>query len=546
MKLPKAALLVTAALVTAALAAAPRSARAADYGAFLDAQYAASQGHLHRAGEFILAALNADPDNVDLQKDAFALTLLSGRPEAAHLAHALPTNPIAQLLLADRQARTGDWQGAELAYAELPHDSLLDALRPLLLAWCQQAQGHTEKALDSLQAGINGGHLSAFYLMHAALIADVAHRDGLANRLYTELAKSMTDPNVRLAQFLASWQARSGNLAQAEATIKSLTAVSPDLAIAIPGLLADIDKPQVTDARQGIAEVYVGMAGALKREDKSSLPGMVLQLALRMDPALTEAHLVEAEMTAGDHHYAQAAAALDSVPDSDPLAAIVQLHLADDDARIGKTDAALAILNKLAAAHPTSPDPLVQKGDILAGDHEYHAAIEAYGLAIDRVPHPGKQDWFLFYARGAAQERVHNWAAAEADMQQALKLYPEQPVVLNFLGFSWADQNRNLAQAHSYIQKALDQRPEDGEIVDSLGWVLLRQGDTAQAVKVLEKAAEMQPVDPTITGHLGDAYWNAGRKLEAEDQWRRALALGADADDAQRIQARLKSADAGR
>jgi tetratricopeptide (TPR) repeat protein len=533
-----------AAICLAALTAAPLPVRAADYGAFLVAQYAASQGHVQAAADGIMAALSADPENTALQRDAFGLTLLAGRPDAARIAPSLPSNPVALLLLADKQAKAGDWQAAELAYAELPKDPLLDTLKPLLLAWAQQAQGRTDKALDSLQDGINGGHLSAFYLLHAALIADVAHRDGLAARLYDQLAKAMTDPNIRLAQFLASWQARSGHLAQAQATIQALGAASSDLAIAIPGLLATVAKPQVANATQGIAEVYVGMAGALRQSEKSPLPAMVLQLSLRMQPDLTEARLVQAEIATADHHYAQAAAALEQVPADDPLAAIVQAHLADDDARIGKEEAALAILDTLASDHPDRPDPLVQKGDLLAGMKEYHAAIEAYTKAVALTPHPTKQDWFLFYARGAAYERLGDWQAAEADMQRALQVYPEQPVVLNFLGFSWADQNRNLAQAHDYIQKALDQRPEDGEIVDSLGWVLLRQGDTQQAVHVLEKAAEMQPVDPTITGHLGDAYWDAGRKLEAEDQWRRALVLGPDADEARRIEARLKSADA--
>jgi tetratricopeptide (TPR) repeat protein len=537
MKLPQAAFLLT--LV-------PALAQAADYGAFLTAQYAASQGHLDVASTGILAALGADPDNTELQRDAFGLALLAGRPEAAHLATLVPQNPVALLLLADRQARAGDWQAAELAYAELPHDTLLDAVRPLLLAWSQQAQGRTDKALDTLQAGINGGHLSTFYLLHAALIADVAHRDGLAARLYDQVAKSMAEPNVRMAQFLASWQARSGQVSVARATIQALADGSPDLAIAIPGLLANIDRPQVTDARQGIAEVYVGMAGALRREDKTSLPAMVLQLALRMEPDLTEAHLVQAEMAGARAQYALAAAALEKVPDDDPLAAIVQSHLADDDARIGKVDKALDILDRLAREYPDRADPLLQKGDLLSGQKRYTEAVAAYDQAVARTPHPVKSDWFLFYARGAAYERAHEWPRAEADMQHALKLYPEQPVVLNFLGFSWADQNRNLAQAHDMIQKALDQRPNDGEIVDSLGWVLLRQGDTRQAVHVLEKAAEMEPVDPTITGHLGDAYWNAGRHLEAEDQWRRALVLDPDPEDAARITARLKSADAGK
>jgi len=534
MKLPHAALLLTL---------LPGLAHAANYGAYLDAQHAAAAGRMDLAASNILAALEADPSNPALQQDAFGLSLLAGRPEAARIAADLPRDPIALLLLADRQARAGDWQSAELAYAELPHDTLLDIVRPLLLAWSQQAQGHTEKALDTLQAAMAGGHMTAFYTLHAALIADVAHRDGLASRLYDQVARSMNDPNVRLAQFLASWQARSGNIAAARATIEGLAKGSPDLEMSVPAMLAAIAQPQVANAAQGIAEVYVGVAGALRREDKTRVPSMVLQLGLRMEPTLTEGHLVAAEMAAAAGHYDQAAAALAAIPQDDPLSAVVQLQLANDDARLGKYDQAVSILDKLAAAFPTRPEPLAPKGDVLTQSKQYRPAVSSYSAAIALTPHPAKSDWFLFYARGAALERLHDWPGAETDMRTALKLYPDQPVVLNFLGFTWADQDRNLAEAHTMIQKALDQRPEDGEIVDSLGWVELRQGDTKAAVRTLEKAAEMEPVDPTITGHLGDAYWDAGRHLEAEDQWRRALVLGPDKEDAARIEGRLKSAE---
>ena len=520
----------------------PCLAQAADYGAYLGAQYAASQGEMDVAARSILASLRADPDNAALQRDAFGLTLLAGLPDAARMAASQTSNPIALLLLADRQAEDGNWQGAELAYAELPQDVLLDNLRPLLLAWAQQAQGHTDKALASLQGGLNG-HYSAFYLLHAALIADMAHRDGLATRLYDQLAKAGTEPNVRLSQFVASWQARSGRMGEARATIKALADAAPEMAIAVPGLIASLDRPPVSDAREGIAEVYVGMAGALRHDDKTSLPAMLLQLAQRMAPSLTEARLVQAEMAGADQHFAQVVEALRHIPATDPLAPVVQLHLADDEARIGKQADALALLDKLARLYPTRPEPLVQKGDVLSAQKDFAGAAKAYTQAIDLVPNPGRQDWFIYYARGAAEERMHQWPQSEADMQFALTLYPGQPVVLNFLGFSWADQNRNLTQAHDMIQKALDQRPNDGEIVDSLGWVLLRQGNAHEAVRVLEKAAEMMPVDPTITGHLGDAYWATGRHLEAEEQWRRALVLAPEPEDAHRIEARLKDAD---
>jgi predicted Zn-dependent protease len=528
-------------ILTAALVLIATGANAADYGAYLTSQFAASQGDIDLAASQIVTALGADPANPTLERDAFALSLMAGRKEAEILAPKLPDNEIAQLLLADVNARNGDWVRAELAYAELPHDTVLDALRPLLIAWSQQEQGLTDRALDTLQAGINGGHLVAFYMLHAALIADVAHRDGLADRLYGALQKEMTEPNVRLAQILASWQARSGHKEAARQTILSLGRDGSDIALAVPGLLATIEQPQITNARQGIAEAYAGMAGALRAENQAALAPMLLQLALLMQPDLTEAHLVAADFAATDHHYAEAAAALRQVPADDPLGGVVQLHLAAYETRIGQTAEAVTQLQALAKAFPDQSEPLARLGDTYAEQNKYADAVGAYSGAIARIKQPAKSDWSLYYARGASFERVHDWPRAEGDMREALKLSPDQPAVLNFLGFSWTEQNRNLPEARDMIQRALDQRPNDGAIVDSLGWVVLRLGDVHRAVQLLQQAAELDPVDPTITGHLGDAYWEAGRRIEAEDQWRRALVLNPDPGEAARIESRLKS-----
>jgi Flp pilus assembly protein TadD len=233
------------------------------------------------------------------------------------------------------------------------------------------------------------------------------------------------------------------------------------------------------------------------------------------------------------------------MPADDPLAGIVQLHLAAYESRLGQSAQAEVRLERISKQFPEQSEPYARLGDVYAEEGKFADAVGAYSGAIARLPHPGAKDWSLFYARGSSYQRVHDWPRAEADMQEALKLSPDQPVVLNFLGFSWAEQNRNLPQARDMIQRALQQRPNDGAIVDSLGWVVLRLGDVQRAVQLLQQAAELEPVDPTITGHLGDAYWDAGRHVEAEDQWRRALVLKPDPDEASRIEARLKSASAG-
>ncbi len=530
-------------LLIALLLLAP-AARATDFGAFLAGQFAASQGDFGAAATDMMDALDADPGSAALRRDAFTLSLLAGRPEAASLAADLPDDPAAQLVLANAKARAGDWQGAELIYAELPHQGALDTLRPMLVAWAQQAQGRTDRALQTLQAAMAGDHLTVFYLLHAALIADVDHRDGLAARLYGELQHAAAGLNLRLAQILASWQARSGHPDQARATIDAAVRGLPDLRIVKQGLLASMDQVQVGDAKQGIAEAYASVAGVLHGQEDGALPALLLRLALAMNPDLGEARLIAAELAANDHQDKLAAADLAAFPASDPLAPLAQLRLAGIEARLGQTQKAQSMLETLAREHPDSPDPLSALGNLYSDEHRYKDAIAAYSDAIARVPHPGKNEWALFYLRGTAEERAHDAHAAESDMQTALKLAPDQPFALNFLGFSWTEENRNLKQARDMIERALQQRPDDGAIVDSLGWVMLRQGDVAGAVRTLERAAELEPNDPTITGHLGDAYWAAGRHVEAEDQWRRALVLNPEPDDAARIETRLKRATA--
>jgi len=518
------------------------AAHAADYGAFLDAQFAASQGRIDMAAGRMIMALRADPSSVQLQSDTFALTLLAGRPDAASYAADVPGNPAAALLLADIKGLRGDWQGAELGYAELPQQGPTEILRPLLLAWAQQAQGFTDKALATLQPGIGGSHMQGVYLLHAALIADAGHRDGLAQRLFDVLIKAEAQPNLQLVLIVANWQARAGDIDRARKTIEDAIRATPELAIAKPRLLAALAHPAAPDARFGIAQAYTAMAAELRAQNAPDFASLLVQLAIGMDPDLTIAHLIAAELDTARKQPGEAADELAKVPADDPLAPVVQLRMAGLYGRAGDTARAEQVLRGLCSTYPDQPIPLVQLGDVLVEQKKFAAAVATYDQAIALVRHPTASDWVLFYARGAALERQHEWPRAEGDMNHALELAPDQPFVLNFLGFAWADRNQNLAEARSMIERALQQRPNDGAIIDSLGWVQLRQGDAAHAVRTLEHAAELEPEDPTITGHLGDAYWELGRRIEAEDQWRRALVLKPDPDDAARIEARLKQA----
>jgi Flp pilus assembly protein TadD len=222
---------------------------------------------------------------------------------------------------------------------------------------------------------------------------------------------------------------------------------------------------------------------------------------------------------------------------------MVQMRQARLLQRLDRGDEALRLLQDLAHAHADRPEPMALMGNILRIKRRFPDAVLAYDRAIALSGPPQADHWPLYNDRGIALERSKQWDRAEADFLQALRFAPDQPYVLNYLGYSWAEQGRNLEQAKEMIERAVQQRPNDGAIVDSLGWVAMRMGDIPTAVRLLERATELEPGDATINGHLGDAYWEAGRRLEAIFQWRRALNLKPDPEEKLRIEGRLRPAE---
>jgi tetratricopeptide (TPR) repeat protein len=180
-------------------------------------------------------------------------------------------------------------------------------------------------------------------------------------------------------------------------------------------------------------------------------------------------------------------------------------------------------------------------GNILRARKLYAEAIPYYDQALALVPKPERRHWVYYYARGTSYERLKNWSAAEADLEKALRLYPDQPLILNYLGYSWIDQGRNLKEGMAHIEKAVALKPDDGYIVDSLGWAHYMQGNFAEAVRYLERAVELKPDDPVLNDHLGDALWRVGREREARYQWDQALSLKPEPEDEAKIKKKLET-----
>jgi len=513
------------------------------YTNFLIGQYAASENDFDLAADAYLRALAADPTDPNLLQEAFRACLLTDRKEAVRLAHELPDNPAAQLLLADEDVSNGRWDSAARRFRGLAPQGPMQILQPLLVAWSEQGAERTDTALAILRPHIDGQKLRGIYALHAALIADLAGRTAEAQKFYRIADSDHGAINLRMTQVLASWQMRQGLEPEAEKTLSALND-GEELGMAVPALAQASRARVVNRAADGIAEAYLAMAGSIRQQENSEFAIVLLRLALDLRPDLTTARLLLTDAVDNGHHPEAAVRILTDVATNDPLIAVVQLHRAALAQRMGNPEEAIRLLDELAAAYPTRPEPYTQKGDLLRAKNRLPEAIAAYSEAIARVKEPRAKDWPLFYARAIALERSHQWPEAEADFKQALTLAPDQPYVLNYLGYSWTERGENLGDAKQMIERAAALRPNDGAVVDSLGWVLLRQGNAADAVKQLERAVELQPEDPTINGHLGDAYWAVGRRLEARYQWNRALTLNPEPEDVARIEDRLKQADA--
>ncbi len=508
-------------------------------GTVLTGRFAFSHADMDKAADDLLHVLQSDPDNGELRQEAFAAAVMAGQPQALDLARQLPSNSVAVLLLADGDVKAGDWRAAEARFAGLPQQGAMAVVRPLLVAWAQQGAGATDKALATLRPFVAGAGSRGVFALHAALINDQVGRNAEAARLY-RLAMAHGGLNFESGAIEASWQARNGQPAEARGILRAMVAANPGLSIAEAALLQSAASPKVANAADGVAEAYLALAGALQQQPAGSgLSLLLLRLALALRPDLTAARLLSADLEASNRQWDAAAAILAPVPSVDPLAALAQLRQASYAEHAGHPAAARRRLGELADQYPSRPEPLAALAALQVADDQFVDAAATYGRAIARLRQPGKLDWVLFYRQAMAYDRAHDWRHAEADLLHALELSPDQPYVLNYLGYAWTEQGRNLPRAQRMLERAVAQQPNDGSIVDSLGWTLLRQGNSTGAVRTLERAVELLPEDSAINGHLGDAYQAAGRRLEAETQWRRALILNPDPRDEKALQAKL-------
>jgi tetratricopeptide (TPR) repeat protein len=547
--------------IAPAVAASPPSAPGAATQSRLPAdsdhlfgQYLAGR-HAQQLRDFAVAAgryeqaIAADPDAPELISRTFLMEVCVGHFERARaLAQKElkldPGDAVAELVLVVDRLKAGDTAGALKHAAALPTDGVHRFIGPFALAWTRKAAGDLAGADSALQGLDKFNGFQPLKEFQLGLLYDYAGKPDKAQQYFDKALEANEQLNWRLTDAVANFDERHGRAAEAKALYDRFLQQnsSSDLAMSVIALRSPgPPQPTIRSPADGLAEAMFDLASVLNQAETIDLSLLYDRFALAVRPQFPLAQLLLADILSAQNKPEQSLAVLAEIPAGSPYSWSARLRGAVNLDTLERTDEAIAQLKTMAAENSRLIGAQVELGDIFRSKKRFGDAVGAYDEAIRRAAADGLPErWTLFYDRGVALERSGEWTRAEADLLHALELKPEQPMVLNYLGYSWIDRGENLERGLKMIEKAVELRPEDGYIVDSLGWAHYRMGDYAAAVEHLEKAVELVPEDPTINDHLGDAYWQTGRLVEARYQWRRALQFGPEENEVKPIEAKLE------
>lgn len=507
-------------------------------GRFLAARHAESVGNLVAAADLTAGVLDDVPDSEIMRRRAHLVMVGAGRfDDAAAIADELittrPQDPLIVYTLVVRALHQGDHARSLELLDGVPESGVNGIIAPLLKAWSLAGEGRTVDGVASLDTMAQKAGLAPVAGFHQALIADLGgDTEGAEAAFRRTLAASADRPSLQLVDVFARFLVRNGKPEEASKLVADFVARNPQTLLIEPTLAVVEGRAEpdriLADVRGGVSEVFRNVARLLNREQLRTEALLFIRMALDLAPDDAGAKFSLAQLLEARERGDLAIEAYEKVDPQSPYSWYARLGVADVLHARGESDEAIRLLRAMSSERPERADAPRALADLLRITERFDGAVAAYDLAVKRMD--GDPDWGLLYTRGIALERAKRWDRAEQDFLKALDVSPEQPLVLNYLGYSWVEQGVQLERARKMIETAVEKRPRDGYITDSLGWVLYRLGDFENAVVHLERAVALEPGDPVINDHLGDAYWVVGRKLEARFQWLRSLSLEPDRD----------------
>lgn len=412
---------------------------------------------------------------------------------------------------------------------------------PVLEAYSLAARQAYDAALAKLDIAGARGAARSYLEEHRAHILGLAGRWPEAADAYSALVsgEGAAVPRLRIAAAASGLKAGRTEQRYRDRAIAILgggPAEDPVLGAARARLSAD---PRMDGAKlggllkspeEGVSLLFLRLAVDLGRE-RSGIPAITFaRLATFLAPEMAESWLVAADTLARQDEPELALAALRQIRPDPVYLRQIESRRAAILASQEQWAEAKAILRKMTEQPDTGRDDWVRLADIERREGDFAASAASLTKAIALVPVGRAAELGQYhFLRGAAYEQGGQWDRAEPDLRRAVELQPDNPVFLNYLGYSMLDRRVRVEEASKHISRAFALAPDNGAIIDSMGWAAFVTGDYANAVRLLEMARAAEPADAAVADHLGDALWKAGRRIEARHAWASALALEPDA-----------------
>ena len=525
-------------------------------GAFLAARTADVDRDLDVATKLYRTALEFQPDNIDVKQRLMITLLMNGQfQDGVKIAEELKGDSSVERITTVARAvdaiRKKEYRKSEKLLNYKGPNDLDRLLNGLLVGWAKAGSGNPKDAIASIEAMKGPEWFAIFKNYHEGAIALAAGDKATARAKFNDAildrngGGAAPDTFLRAVTALARLEARDGNKQKALDAVavgeNFLNNYAPLSALRTSIEHGQPQEQQVRNAAQGAASVLFTIGAALNRDGAEDIVSLYLQSARALDPDSADILVMLGGVAENLKKPEQAIEFYKSVPEGSPMRRLSEMQLGLALASIGKVDDAEKHLRGLIDLDPKDIRSYVALGSVLSDAKDYRTMAEIYDRAVEVLgPVPQKSSWSIFFQRGIAYERLKEWAKAEPNFTKALELNPDQPQVLNYLGYSWIDMNINLDKGLEMIRKAVELKPDDGYIIDSLGWAYFRMNRFDDAVVELDRAAELLAGDPTINDHLGDAYWRVGRKLEAVFQWNQALELKPEEAEIPKIKAKIE------
>lgn len=533
-----------------------QSIRASSFaGAYLAGRVAENDNNMPATIDFYRQALAFDPGNLQLKQDLLLALLTNGQfeealPWAQELKNNAEIERFSRLALAvDAIARKQFRQARSLLDYSVQSD--MDKLSSQLIkAWANYGAGNVKNAAAAIEAIKGPQWYTLFRTYHAALMANLSEQVKTAESFYQKAigdkagGGAAPDTYERIVLSYAGFKARHGDMKGAVQILQSaeeLLTGRKTLAVMREKLeTGKMPERLIANAQQGAAEVLYALGTAINRSGAEAFAKLYLQLSLPLRPDDGATLFQLGDISSKLRQPKNAVGYYSRVPDDSYYRIDAEMQLALNLADNNQAEQAIEHLTSLLERDRNDMRIYLALGSVYAQAKDYANAAKIYDQAVALIKKPERQDWSIYFQRGIAYERLKEWDKAEPNFKKALELFPDQPQVLNYLGYSWVDMGINLDEALDMIRKAVSLRPQDGYIVDSLGWAYYKLGRFDDAVVELEKAVKLRPEDATINDHLGDVYWRVGRQLEATFQWHHAIAGKPEPEELARIEEKLK------